>query len=456
MSTEVLDRGSRASRGKRMSKLLDEEAEADDEFWNQDAFKDAADDNEYAEEDEEADVFDSDFDEDEPDEEEEEQDDDERRPTKKRKLPPGSKHEKRKEEKKKKKQEKKEKKEASKKSKSFQKDKVSFEMHTPVGDTSQAVPSLPIVSQMSQFQENGETIQDADGEPVSIRKSTRTAVVIKQAEREAHQAALQALSRPIKKKKEEERKISQEEMLLEAAQTEIQNLQALEVMLAREEEVKRKAVIQKAFYAGPQIRFHSRDGKNVLEFTKVHDLPQVFSSSPLPYPKKAICVITGLPAKYRDPKTGLAYATKEAFKAIREKFNKREPHRRKDPLEASHQRKRTKVERERLGTGGHRTVTKLKYKKVISMVASDDAVKPTEPDVQNTERSTQPDIEDPVDLNFSSGVIAAKNSIDSLRISSNLMAHDLSLLDMPEAFVETNEADFMLDDLEVSNPSTLE
>ena len=33
--------------------------------------------------------------------------------------------------------------------------------------------------------------------------------------------------------------------------------------------------------------------------------------------QKSKCVITGLPAKYRDPLTGLPYATIEAFKAIR-------------------------------------------------------------------------------------------------------------------------------------------
>lgn len=31
-------------------------------------------------------------------------------------------------------------------------------------------------------------------------------------------------------------------------------------------------------------------------------------------------MVTGLPARYRDPKTGLPYATKEAFKIIRERF----------------------------------------------------------------------------------------------------------------------------------------
>lgn len=39
------------------------------------------------------------------------------------------------------------------------------------------------------------------------------------------------------------------------------NLRNLERVLAREEEVKKKAVVHKAVYNGPQIRFTSRDGK---------------------------------------------------------------------------------------------------------------------------------------------------------------------------------------------------
>lgn len=31
-------------------------------------------------------------------------------------------------------------------------------------------------------------------------------------------------------------------------------------------------------------------------------------------------MVTGLPAKYRDPKSGLPYATKEAFKVIRQQL----------------------------------------------------------------------------------------------------------------------------------------
>lgn len=101
----------------------------------------------------------------------------------------------------------------------------------------------------------------------TIRKSTRTAVIVKQAERDAIRAALQATIKPIKRKKEgEEKRMTQEEMLLEAAQTEIINLRNLERVLAREEEVKKRAVVHKAVYTGPQIRYLSRNGSSFIEY----------------------------------------------------------------------------------------------------------------------------------------------------------------------------------------------
>lgn len=45
---------------------------------------------------------------------------------------------------------------------------------------------------------------------------------------------------------------------------EIMNLRNLERVLAREEEVKKRAVVHKAVYNGPQIRYISRNGKLLL------------------------------------------------------------------------------------------------------------------------------------------------------------------------------------------------
>lgn len=273
-----------------MNKLLDDENEEDEAFWNQDALKEEENDDNYEEEQEIADEFDSDFDEDEPEPDEEgENEVDERVRTKKRLIFPG--------------------KPLPKKKK---KKKILSKLDSPDKDVKSNEQSI--------LPENHDVPNDVEGERI-IRKSTRTAVVVRQAERDAIRAALQATMKPIKRKKEgEEKRMTQEEMLLEAAQTEIMNLRNLERVLAREEEVKKRAIVHKAVYTGPQLRYLSKDGYSYLEFSKGVSFQSELSTTSVPYPERAVCAVTGLPAKYRDPKTGLPYATKEAFKIIRERF----------------------------------------------------------------------------------------------------------------------------------------
>uniref|UniRef100_A0A7N0UGN1 Vps72/YL1 C-terminal domain-containing protein n=1 Tax=Kalanchoe fedtschenkoi TaxID=63787 RepID=A0A7N0UGN1_KALFE len=287
-----LDRASRGTRGKRMTKLLDEEIEEDELFWNQEALKDEEHDDNYEEEGEVADEFDSDFDEDEPEPDEEgEKEPDDRAHTKKRLVPPG---------------------------KTVPKKKKKTKDLSQLGSASKD-ESIP--EEEGMLQEQRDSPEGVKEERI-VRKSTRTAVVVRQAERDAIQAALQATVKPIiKKKKEgEEKRMTQEEMLLEAAQTEIMNIRNLERVLAREEEVKKRAIVHKAVYTGPQIRYTSKNGCNYLEFRGLPFDSEIPSAS-VPYPEKAVCVVTGLPAKYKDPKTGLPYANKEAFKIIRERYS---------------------------------------------------------------------------------------------------------------------------------------
>ncbi|KAL6503673.1 hypothetical protein OROGR_025596 [Orobanche gracilis] len=123
---------------------------------------------------------------------------------------------------------------------------------------------------------------------------------------------------PIKRKKEgEEKRMTQEEMLLEAAQTEIMNLRNLEKVLAREEEVKKRAIVHKAIYTGPQIRYLYKNGNSYLDFMNGASFESELSAS-------------SIPSIYRDPKTGLSYATKEAFKIIRKRFAEESSLSRKD------------------------------------------------------------------------------------------------------------------------------
>ncbi|KAH9671055.1 SWR1 complex subunit 2 [Citrus sinensis] len=262
-----LDRSSRVTRGKRMNKLLDDENEEDEAFWNQDALKEEENDDNYEEEQEIADEFDSDFDEDEPEPDEEvENEVDERVWTKKRLIFPG--------------------KPLTKKKK---KKKILSKLDSPDKDVKSNEQSI--------LPENHDVPNDVEGERI-IRKSTRTAVVVRQAERDAIRAALQATMKPIKRKKEgEEKRMTQEEMLLEAAQTEIMNLRNLERVLAREEEVKKRAIVHKAVYTGPQLRYLSKDGYSYLEFSKGVSFQSELSTTSVPYPERAVCAVTGLPAK---------------------------------------------------------------------------------------------------------------------------------------------------------------
>ncbi|XP_050213551.1 SWR1 complex subunit 2 isoform X1 [Mercurialis annua] len=285
-----LDRASRQTRGKRMTKLLDEENEEDDLFWNQDALLEEENDNNYDEEPEIADEFDSDFDDNESEPDEEAQNvPDERKQKRKRLVYPG---------------------------KPSTKKKKKKKVLSNLGEESKDEK----LAEDSTAPEHHDAGDDGEGERI-VRKSTRTSVIVRQAERDAISAALQAtMKQPIKRKKVgEEKRMTQEEMLLEAAQTEIMNLRNLERVLAREEEVKKRAIVHKAVYNGPQIRYFSKDGCSYLEFRGISFQSEISVASN-PYPEKPVCAITGLPAKYRDPKTGLPYATKEAFKIIRARY----------------------------------------------------------------------------------------------------------------------------------------
>ncbi|KAL1366486.1 SWR1 complex subunit 2 isoform X2 [Arachis ipaensis] len=304
----LLDRASRATRGKRMTKLLDDEIQQDDLFWNQDALKDEEEDDNYVEEAEVADEFDSDFndEESEPDDQPDNDIADERVHKKKRLIFPGKKLPKPKKSKKKQKV-------LSKLERSPNDDDDDDDEDNDDDDDDKP--------EKEPVPEEHHDTRDDGGEKI-IRKSTRTAVIVRQAERDAIRA-LQASMKPqtVKKKKEgEEKRMTQEEMLLEAAQTEIMNLRNLERVLAREEEVKRKAIVHKTVYNGPQIRYISKDGYTYLEFIKGSSFHSDIATTPVQYPEQPLCAITGLPAKYRDPKTGLPYATKEAFKEIRQRF----------------------------------------------------------------------------------------------------------------------------------------
>lgn len=61
----------------------------------------------------------------------------------------------------------------------------------------------------------------------------------------------------------EQRPLTQDELLAEAARTELDNLRDLEQMVALEEATRKKALYKRSKYSGPMIRFHSKKVEDV-------------------------------------------------------------------------------------------------------------------------------------------------------------------------------------------------
>ncbi|XP_057290039.1 vacuolar protein sorting-associated protein 72 homolog [Hydractinia symbiolongicarpus] len=274
------DRPKRSNAGSRMQKLIEEQEDEEDDFYKTTygGFNEEEDDNDYEEEEIEEDVCDSDFSmsekEDEVENEEEEKT---KRKPKKKKLV-----------------------------------KVS-------GDAPDK-PRKPAVKRVY------EPVQPRD------KNERMRASTLMKAELLSKKNAQQVLKRH--PKMPQLRRLTQEELLAEAAVTQEQNLASLAQFLKLEEE-KKNSKMTKIRFQGPTIRFQSlrmplissQDGeaeeeyctRNFLEFTDSQNFPKnYFPSRKTKYPEKAICVVTGHPAKYRDPQTNLPYASIEAFRYIRQ------------------------------------------------------------------------------------------------------------------------------------------
>lgn len=141
-------------------------------------------------------------------------------------------------------------------------------------------------------------------------------------------------------------------MLNEAARTEIENLKSLQMMVALEEATKKKANAKKAKYVGPMVRWKSHaikvkattaatataDGdakegeiqaeteeqreevmeeQTTLEVRNMQTPEELLPHRALPPPPAPVCVVSGKPARYKDPKTGAPYADLEAYKELK-------------------------------------------------------------------------------------------------------------------------------------------
>lgn len=110
---------------------------------------------------------------------------------------------------------------------------------------------------------------------------------------------------------------TQRELLEDALKTEVVNAKWLQSQKLAEDE---RAALTKPVrtQSGVMKRTLSRRGAyTTITFTEDEAWPVVFLEQPPPKVPVKTCVVTGLPARYRDPLTGLPYANAEAFKVIR-------------------------------------------------------------------------------------------------------------------------------------------
>ena len=152
-----------------------------------------------------------------------------------------------------------------------------------------------------------------------------------------------------KKKADEDRELTQEELLEEAKLTEKLNLASLKRYEEMELEAKKKAVkLTEKRVKGPYVRYlsttmpsikavkdkddaiesksgrkYAKEGQQERTFLTFSDFDSLRSTFPVKKPRQPqqkICPITRLPAKYFDPVTRLPYANLQAFRVLRDHY----------------------------------------------------------------------------------------------------------------------------------------
>lgn len=124
-----------------------------------------------------------------------------------------------------------------------------------------------------------------------------------------------------RKKPQQPRSLTQDEIVEDAAYTEVKNQAWLEMFTQQEEDrkAKRQERQKRQKIEGPVVKVHSgRDGIRYelwqLESPLKLDAHRLVQPET---PKPALCAITGRPAKYRDPVTGKPFADAASFKELR-------------------------------------------------------------------------------------------------------------------------------------------
>ncbi len=304
----------RSTRGKRMESLVGEEAEADEEFWGQEAWEVVSSDSEFSSDKSDKDEFDSDFNDTESEEDEENEGIEAEGET--RRTERAEKH-----------------RSAAAKSGAYREVVVKRKVVKKGGGGKGGVASeksKPIEKEKKPVEKCSSTTNAYSSVPDrNVRASTKnkTKESTRLREEEEKEARMNRKKyQPVPKKK-----FRQEELLEDATKTELRNIAWLaeqkRLAEVKEQENKSAARPKKPL----AWSYHSsRGGIHVLTFPDCAHFPAVLEQG-RPEPRdRPICVITGLLAKYCDPYSGLPYATLDAYKEIRQQYGKKPPARLKD------------------------------------------------------------------------------------------------------------------------------
>ena len=302
----------RSTRGQRINALIGEAADGDEQFWGNEVWQ--SDDESFSEVEIEPDEFDSDFNDSE--DEGEENSDDEEKSAKK-----GSRKE--------------------RKSTNKYKEPGSTKRKAEVAcvGADNEVPKKFIPRKVSRINSRGSIGADSivlTG-PREVRRSTK--VKSEEAYKIHRKATALAQEAKVKFRPQIQHRFTQKGLLLDALDTEAQNKKWLEAQRIADFERAMSDKMVKPQQSRSFIRFVSRRGTyDTITFSDVDCMPSVFTSLSSSSSSSAAtqrareeddgsgdhgnrkalrCVITGLPAKYRDPLTGLPYANVEAFREIR-------------------------------------------------------------------------------------------------------------------------------------------
>eukprot|EP01041_Mallomonas_annulata_P001906 gene1906-3687_t len=282
----------RKVRGQNMGALIGEALAQGDQFWNNDSWKEEeeSDDDSFRDDNVKPDVFDSDFN----DTEDEMEDGSDDETSKKTKTKPTEK---------------------SKSKNKYVEPTTHKKKSVPKG-----IKKRPVIDNVNTSQDSSQedpNLISSDSLPRFVRASTK----LKTLDADARLAESRVASAKFKQRiiPQVKHQFTQKELLQDALNTEIVNAKWLQNQKLAEEE--RAASSKPArVQQGNVTRTLSRRGMyTTITFTEVESWPKIFEELPPPkYPVK-VCTITGLPARYMDPLTGLPYANLEAFRIIRKK-----------------------------------------------------------------------------------------------------------------------------------------